>query len=121
MVDCVLASSANNKIVLWDVSRATEIISFKDHEELVQSISWRADGSRLVSAGRDKTIRIWDHRKPDSCTVGCRFISAYSHAVILCLVFLISTFAVNKRRIIRLEGFSSAYIDMVDCLGFQQF
>ncbi|OQR76932.1 coronin-7-like, partial [Tropilaelaps mercedesae] len=67
VVDCVLASSANSRIVLWDVARATEMASFKEHEELVQSVSWKADGSRLVSAGRDKTIRIWDHRKPDSC------------------------------------------------------
>ncbi|KAJ5133506.1 hypothetical protein N7526_004871 [Penicillium atrosanguineum] len=35
-------------------------LSLKGHRELVTSIAWSPDGSRLASASYDNTIRIWD-------------------------------------------------------------
>ena len=36
------------------------MLTFKGHSNVVNSISWSQDGSRLASASNDKTVRIWD-------------------------------------------------------------
>lgn len=33
------------------------------HNDIVQSLSWNADGSLLVTTSRDKKLRVWDVRQ----------------------------------------------------------
>jgi len=37
-------------------------LELKDHEDQIQSLSWKGDGSRMVTSCRDKIIRLFDVR-----------------------------------------------------------
>lgn len=40
----------------------TIICSYRGHSNAVRSLSWRSDGTRIISASNDKTVHIWDTR-----------------------------------------------------------
>ncbi|KAF1972323.1 DUF1900-domain-containing protein [Bimuria novae-zelandiae CBS 107.79] len=59
----VLASSSGDYTVkLWDVEAGQAKLTLK-HKDIVQSLSWSADGSQLVTTSRDKKLRVWDVRQ----------------------------------------------------------
>lgn len=59
----VLASSSGDyTIKLWDVANNSPRLTLK-HNDIVQSLSWSADGSMMVTTCRDKKIRFWDVRQ----------------------------------------------------------
>ncbi|KAK5079080.1 Coronin-like protein crn1 [Lithohypha guttulata] len=59
----VLASSSGDfTIKLWDIEAGTAKLSLKVGE-VIQSMSWSANGSLLVTTSRDKKLRIWDARQ----------------------------------------------------------
>lgn len=68
----VLASSSGDFTVkLWDIEAGAAKLSLKVGE-VIQSMSWSANGSLLVTTSRDKKLRIWDARqeKPAVETAG---------------------------------------------------
>jgi coronin-1B/1C/6 len=59
----VLASASGDfSVKLWDIEQGKDRLALK-HSEIVQSLSWSADGSMLVTTSRDKKLRIWDTRQ----------------------------------------------------------
>ena len=59
----VLATSSGDyTIKMWDVEAASPRLTLK-HTDVVQSLSWSADGSMLVTTCRDKKLRVWDARQ----------------------------------------------------------
>ncbi|KAL2018917.1 hypothetical protein VTK56DRAFT_10284 [Thermocarpiscus australiensis] len=59
----ILASSSGDlTIKLWDISTGQASITLK-HPEIVQSLSWSANGAMLVTTSRDKRLRVWDVRQ----------------------------------------------------------
>jgi coronin-1B/1C/6 len=59
----ILASASGDySIKLWDVEKGAAKLVLK-HGDIVQSLSWSADGSSLVTTCRDKKLRIWDARQ----------------------------------------------------------
>ncbi|XP_064489724.1 coronin-7-like [Ornithodoros turicata] len=66
-VDCLLATAAERTVRLWDLTKGIAISSFTKHQEVIQSLSWKADGSLVASSGRDRMLRIWDPRSPNGC------------------------------------------------------
>ncbi|KAJ5040854.1 hypothetical protein J3E74DRAFT_413151 [Bipolaris maydis] len=59
----VLASASGDFTVkLWDVEAGAPQLSLR-HNDIVQSLSWSADGSLLVTTSRDKKLRVWDVRQ----------------------------------------------------------
>ena len=47
---------------LWDIEQGKDRLALK-HAEVIQSLSWSADGAYLVTTSRDKKLRFWDVRQ----------------------------------------------------------
>ncbi|KAH0499075.1 hypothetical protein TgHK011_006291 [Trichoderma gracile] len=59
----ILASASGDfTIKLWDVGTGQSHLTLQ-HADIVQSLSWNASGSLLVTTSRDKKIRVWDVRQ----------------------------------------------------------
>lgn len=59
----VLATSSGDYTVkVWDVEAGSPHLTLK-HTDIVQSLSWSANGSLMVTTSRDKKLRIWDVRQ----------------------------------------------------------
>ncbi|KAJ8280929.1 hypothetical protein GJAV_G00061140 [Gymnothorax javanicus] len=52
---------ANGRIKIWDVYTGKLLLNLMDHTDIVRDLTFAPDGSLvLVSASRDKTLRVWD-------------------------------------------------------------
>lgn len=49
-------------IKLWDISTGQAGLTLK-HSDMVQSLSWSANGAMMVTTSRDKKLRVWDVRQ----------------------------------------------------------
>ncbi|XP_034024507.1 WD repeat and SOCS box-containing protein 1 [Thalassophryne amazonica] len=58
----LLATGLNNgRIKIWDVYTGRLLLNLMDHTDVVRDLNFAPDGSlMLVSASRDKTLRVWD-------------------------------------------------------------
>uniref|UniRef100_A0A673XKY4 WD repeat and SOCS box-containing protein 1 n=1 Tax=Salmo trutta TaxID=8032 RepID=A0A673XKY4_SALTR len=58
----LLATGLNNgRIKIWDVYTGKLLLNLMDHTDIVRDLTFAPDGSlMLVSASRDKTLRVWD-------------------------------------------------------------
>lgn len=55
-------ASGDHTVKLWDVEAGSPQLTLK-HGDIVQSLSWSANGSLLVTTSRDKKLRVWDVRQ----------------------------------------------------------
>jgi WD40 repeat protein len=60
-------------INLWDAKTGQLVVSFEGHRDFVYSASFRADGARVVTAGKDRTAKVWD------TTTGAQLLSLEAH------------------------------------------
>ena len=74
-----IASGGDDKrVCVWDASVSAKelqpVTVFNGHSESVQDLSFHCVNKDLVaSASADKTVRLWDMRKPDEAPVGIHF------------------------------------------------
>ena len=47
-------------IEIWDVATRASISRMEGHEGAITCLAWLPDGRRLVSGGRDHTLKMWD-------------------------------------------------------------
>jgi WD40 repeat protein len=55
----LFSGSEDGAIKVWDLSAGKETLTLSGHPGGVSSLALSRDGKRLVSAGRDKTIKVW--------------------------------------------------------------
>ncbi|EMR70077.1 putative coronin-6 protein [Eutypa lata UCREL1] len=59
----ILASASGDlSVKIWDIGSGSAVHALK-HSDIIQSLSWNAAGSMLVTTSRDKKIRVWDVRQ----------------------------------------------------------
>ena len=54
-----LKSKKDNRIYVWDLETGQRLNTFRDHVGEVVKLNFSSDSKQLVSAGKDKTIRVW--------------------------------------------------------------
>ncbi len=65
----ILATSSGDYTVkLWDIKLGAPRLTLK-HTDIVQSLSWSANGSLIATTSRDKKLRIWDVRQEKAAHV----------------------------------------------------
>ena len=47
-------------VVLWDVTNLQVVATWAGHTDEINAITFRSDGTRLLSASSDHTVRLWD-------------------------------------------------------------
>jgi len=62
VADFLLSTSSGNAVTLWDVHKQQELSTLTSEEDVIQSLSWKSDGTCIVTTCRDKKIRISDPR-----------------------------------------------------------
>ena len=50
------------KIFIWDVSKSSILSKIDCHPELILSVSWNYNGSRIVTSCKDKMFRVINPR-----------------------------------------------------------
>ncbi|EJD42268.1 WD40 repeat-like protein, partial [Auricularia subglabra TFB-10046 SS5] len=55
-----LAASGHSIIYIWNIESGSLIGVLKGHHDLVCSVAFSPDGTRLLSGSKDCTVRIWD-------------------------------------------------------------
>jgi len=61
----VVTGSADYTAKVWDALAGKELHSFA-HTRIVKSVNFTSDSARILTAGQDKTLRIFDMNKTDS-------------------------------------------------------
>ncbi|SPP86641.1 coronin-7 isoform X3 [Drosophila guanche] len=64
--DGMMYSTAAGCVALFDLMSQKEIFSNNEHPEVIQSASWREDGTVLATSCKDKCVRIFDPRAAGS-------------------------------------------------------
>jgi WD40 repeat protein len=54
-----LAIANNHAIWVWDTKNWREIKTLIGHSDIIQDLAFMPDGTKLISAGRDGTVRVW--------------------------------------------------------------
>ncbi|XP_069131157.1 coronin-7-like [Argopecten irradians] len=62
VADGVLAASVFDTVKVYDVERGDNKYALSGHGDQIQSVSWRGNGTTLVTSCKDKKIRILDPR-----------------------------------------------------------
>ncbi|XP_046480560.1 coronin-7 isoform X3 [Neodiprion pinetum] len=58
----LLTTVSYTNLSLWDVISQQELFSNNEHAEVIQSLSWKQDGTLLATSCKDKQVRIIDPR-----------------------------------------------------------
>ncbi|XP_062999412.1 coronin-7 [Elgaria multicarinata webbii] len=74
--DGILASGAQRAVKVWDVKQRQALAELEPHEDQVQSLAWKLDGSLLGTSCKDKKLRIFD---PRAETKACQSVVAHAN------------------------------------------
>ncbi|CAL8310814.1 unnamed protein product [Arctogadus glacialis] len=60
----LMTAGCDNVLILWNVARGQEMVRMDTvHPDLIYSACWNRDGSQILTACKDKTLRVLDPRK----------------------------------------------------------
>jgi WD40 repeat protein len=54
---------------IWDIATGRERAVLKGHTDTVSAVAVAPDGSRLASAGQDRSVRIWEVASGQPCAL----------------------------------------------------
>lgn len=60
-----MSAGADNRLIVWDTSTGEELMESTVHPDMIHSISWDYNGSRIATTCKDKMIRVLDARTGD--------------------------------------------------------
>jgi coronin-7 len=63
--DCFLHATSLGSITLYDLTSEKEVFCNNEHPDVIQSVSWKQDGTLLASSAKDKKVRIVDPRSSE--------------------------------------------------------
>ncbi|XP_037026035.1 coronin-7 isoform X3 [Bradysia coprophila] len=66
--DYLLHSTSAGNVSLWDITCQKEVFANNEHPEVIQSLSWKLDGSIMATSCKDKMVRIIDPRAQNCMT-----------------------------------------------------
>ncbi|CAM9194657.1 unnamed protein product, partial [Lampetra fluviatilis] len=61
----LLSAGCDNLVIVWNVGTEQALVTLDLHPDLIYSVSWNRDGSRICTACKDKKLRVIDPRKGD--------------------------------------------------------
>jgi coronin-1B/1C/6 len=64
--NAIATGSYDHTVKLWDIEAQAEVLNFAEHTELIQSLAWNRNGSMIGTTSKDKNIRLFDIRAPES-------------------------------------------------------
>ena len=50
---------SDTTVQVWDALTGANVTTYSGHSEIVWSVAWSYEGSRIASASRDKTVQVW--------------------------------------------------------------
>ncbi|BET03466.1 Domain of unknown function (DUF1900) [Nesidiocoris tenuis] len=61
-VDCLLTTASYSTLTLWDITTENELYTMNGEYGLIQSLSWKGDGTTVAVHTKEKTVAILDPR-----------------------------------------------------------
>lgn len=59
-----MCAGCDNVVILWNVARGEAVVRIDSiHTDMIYSACWNRDGSRILTACKDKTLRVLDPRE----------------------------------------------------------
>ncbi|EFA02370.1 coronin-7 isoform X1 [Tribolium castaneum] len=65
--DFLLHSTSYTTLTLWDLISGQEVFSNAEPSDVIQSVSWKRDGTLVATSSKDKQVRILDPRVEQAC------------------------------------------------------
>ncbi len=56
----MLSGSDDKTLKLWDAATGALLRTFEGHTDVVTSVAFSPDGTRVLSGSGDKTLKLWD-------------------------------------------------------------
>ncbi|TIW51873.1 MAG: hypothetical protein E5V56_13905, partial [Mesorhizobium sp.] len=73
-------ASHDKTAAVWDISSGAETVVLKGHEEALERAEFSPDGSRILTAARDGTARLWEATSGEQLFI-LRPVSNYPTAI----------------------------------------
>jgi WD40 repeat protein len=54
----LVSGASDFTVKVWQVVTGKELLSFKEHRDMVQDVAWSANGQRIASVGRDAVLKV---------------------------------------------------------------
>ena len=73
----LLSASYDPLIVIWNLDTGEAAIEIDCHQDLIYSVAWNSNGSRIATSCKDKKLRVIDARKGEVIKVSAQKLFHY--------------------------------------------
>ena len=79
----------DQRILVWDLSTASQVIELKGHSGTVYQLVFSRDGTLLASGGADNCIKLWDASGFEELAKSVNLSKGYAVHMYLCGIVLL--------------------------------